>query len=81
MAKGAKNDLVHSVAFRVTESQWLKLQQQAEIEGTSIPQLAKAAVFEKIGVQPPTLSTWTHLIRAQHTAQTKGMQQGWNASS
>ena len=35
--------LVHSVAFRVTEAQWLKLRKKAQQEGTSVPRLAKAA--------------------------------------
>ena len=51
MDERAESELVHSVAFRVTEAQWLKLQKRAEQEGTSIPQLAKAAVFEKVGVE------------------------------
>ena len=47
----AETDLVHSVAFRVTESQWLKLQQYAQQKGATIPQLAKAALFDKVGVE------------------------------
>ena len=38
MDERADTDLVHSVAFRVTEAQWLKLQQRAQEEGKSIPQ-------------------------------------------
>lgn len=51
MDENTETDLVHSVAFRVTETQWLKLQHHAQQEGTTIPQLAKAAVFEKIGIE------------------------------
>lgn len=51
MDERAETDLVHSVAFRVTESQWLKLQRYAQQKGATIPQLAKAALFEKVGVQ------------------------------
>ena len=48
----AENGLFHSVAFRVTEAQWLKLKQKADQKGTSISQLAKAALFESAGVEP-----------------------------
>jgi hypothetical protein len=47
-----ENELVHSVAFRVTEAQWLKLKRIADQEGTSVPQLAKAALFQNAGVEP-----------------------------
>jgi len=47
----AGEELVHSVAFRVTEAQWRRLQQRANQEGTSISKLAKAALFEKIGIE------------------------------
>lgn len=53
MDERAETDLVHSVAFRVTEAQWLKLQRRAQQEGTTVPQLAKAALFEKLGVEVP----------------------------
>lgn len=32
MNQRSENELVHSVAFRVTEAQWIKLQQRAESE-------------------------------------------------
>lgn len=60
MDKGAESDLVHSVAFRVTEAQWLKLQERAEQEGTSIPQLAKAVLFERVGVEASGRSRSTY---------------------
>jgi hypothetical protein len=41
MARGSGDELVHSVAFRVTEAQWLNLQKRAKEAATSIPQLAK----------------------------------------
>jgi hypothetical protein len=43
--------IAHSVAFRVTEAQWLKLQQIAQQEETSIPQLAKSVLFESVGIK------------------------------
>ena len=60
MHEHAENELVHSVAFRVTEAQWLKLKQRADQEGKSVPQLAKAALFEKVGVEarPQSRSTY-----------------------
>ena len=51
MRELAEGELVHSVAFRVTEAQWRRLQQWASQEGNSIPQLAKAALFEKAGME------------------------------
>lgn len=47
----ADPSLVHSVAFRVSEDQWLALQRYAENEGTTIPQVAKEALFEKVGLK------------------------------
>jgi len=43
----------HSVAFRVTEGQWTRLQQMAKQKGTTVPKLAKSALFEKLGVDKP----------------------------
>ena len=43
--------LVHSVAFRVSEDQWIALQRYAEDEEATIPQVAKAALFEKVGLE------------------------------
>ena len=40
----------HSVAFRVTEEEWQKLARAAERYGTSIPQITKQIVFEKLGL-------------------------------
>jgi hypothetical protein len=45
------NPKVHSVAFRVTEGEWGRLQRRAQEEGTTVPELAKAALFEKIGLK------------------------------
>lgn len=42
---------VHSVAFRVSEGDWNKLQRLAKEKGTTVPELAKAALFEKIGLK------------------------------
>lgn len=47
----AKPDLVHSVAFRVSEDQWIALQQYAENEGATIPQIAKAVLFKRVGLE------------------------------
>jgi hypothetical protein len=46
----AKPNLVHSVAFRVSEEEWIALQRYAENEGATIPQVAKAALFERVGL-------------------------------
>lgn len=46
----AKSDLVHSVAFRVSEDQWKALQRYAQNSGTTIPQVAKATLFETVGL-------------------------------
>ena len=46
-------DLFHSVAFRVSEDQWIALQRYAENEGATIPQVAKAALFERVGLETP----------------------------
>lgn len=48
--------LVHSVAFRVTEEQWVALQWHAESNGTTIPQLAKEVLFERVGLEAPAES-------------------------
>ncbi len=45
------NPNVHSVAFRVTEDEWSKLQRKAREKGSTVPELAKAALFEKIGLK------------------------------
>lgn len=50
----AQPDLVHSVAFRVAEDQWIALQRYAKKEGTTIPQVAKAALFERVGLETHT---------------------------
>lgn len=47
----AEPSLVHSVAFRVSEDQWIALQRYAENEGATIPQVAKAALFERAGLE------------------------------
>ena len=47
----AEPSLVHSVAFRVSEDQWIALQRYAENEGATIPQVAKAVLFEKVGLE------------------------------
>lgn len=44
-------DLVHSVAFRVSEDQWIALQRYAKNEGATIAYIAKAALFEKVGLE------------------------------
>jgi hypothetical protein len=46
------DQLWHSVAFRVTESEWLKLQAIAEDNGMTIPQLAKELLFKSAGLHP-----------------------------
>ena len=51
MDERTEADLVHSVVFRVMEAQWLKLQRRAQQEGTTVPQMAKAALFDKVGVE------------------------------
>ena len=43
--------LVHSVAFRVTEDQWIALQRYAENKEATIPQVAKAVLFERVGLE------------------------------
>lgn len=43
--------LVHSVAFRVSEDEWIALQRHAESLGSTIPQLAKEALFERVGLE------------------------------
>ena len=43
-------ELLHSVAFRVTEAQWLTLQKRAQQLETTVPQLAKLALFRKARV-------------------------------
>ena len=47
----AEPDRIHSVAFRVSEDQWIALQRYAENEGATIPQVAKAALFERVGLE------------------------------
>ncbi|MBB4955379.1 hypothetical protein H4S14_003469 [Agrobacterium vitis] len=46
-------NLVHSVAFRVTEAQWVILQRYAEDNEKTIPQLTKETLFEKVGLESP----------------------------
>lgn len=48
----ADSELVHSVAFRVSEEQWVALQQYAATRESSIPQVAKEALFERAGLKP-----------------------------
>lgn len=55
MPRGDRS-LVHSVAFRVTEEQWVALQRYAENNETTIPQLTKEAVFERVGLETPAES-------------------------
>lgn len=43
--------LVHSVAFRVSEDQWVALKRYAENNGTTIPRLAKEVLFERLGLE------------------------------
>jgi hypothetical protein len=38
----------HSVAFRVTAEEWQKLMQAAERTGSSIPRIAREALFQKL---------------------------------
>ena len=47
----ADPSLVHSVAFRVSEDQWVDLQRYAKNEGVTIPQVAKEALFERVGLE------------------------------
>lgn len=44
--------LRHSVAFRVTESEWIKLQAIAGESGVTVPQYAKALLFKSVGLRP-----------------------------
>jgi hypothetical protein len=45
--------LRHSVAFRVTESEWTRLQEIAERSGVTVPQLAKGLLFQSAGLPSP----------------------------
>lgn len=47
----AKPSLVHSVAFRVSEDHWIALQRYAESKGATVPEVAKAALFERVGLE------------------------------
>jgi hypothetical protein len=47
---------VHTVAVKVTDDEWRKLQRKAEGKGYSIPELAKAALFEKVGFRTASKS-------------------------
>ena len=47
----AEPSLVHSVAFRVTEDQWIALQRYAENKEATIAQVAKAVLFERVGLE------------------------------
>ena len=53
MTKTSKETLQHSVAFRVTDKEWRTLKRKAEQESTTIPQLAKALLFDQFGFEPP----------------------------
>ncbi|MBK9584591.1 MAG: hypothetical protein IPO55_01555 [Alphaproteobacteria bacterium] len=46
------DQLRHSVAFRVTESEWIKLQAIAGESGVTVPQFAKALLFKSAGLRP-----------------------------
>lgn len=52
----------HSVAFRVTEGQWQRLQRLAKAKGTTVPKLAKDLLFANAGLreEPPTRSSYGH---------------------
>jgi hypothetical protein len=52
MSRGDQS-LVHSVAFRVTEEQWVALQRYAGNNAITIPQLAKEVLFERAGLGTP----------------------------
>ena len=45
--------LRHSVAFRVTEPEWARLQAIAESSGITVPQIAKELLFESAGLPSP----------------------------
>jgi predicted HicB family RNase H-like nuclease len=49
----AKETLRHSIAFRVTENEWRILQSTAKKQKISVPQLAKALLFERVGFEIP----------------------------
>lgn len=51
MAARNSDGLMHSVAFRVTEAQWKSLQQVAQSQMTTVPQLAKQILFEQAGLE------------------------------
>jgi len=46
-------NLSHTVAFRVTEAQWRVLLSASKKAKTSVPQLAKALLFERVGIDVP----------------------------
>lgn len=46
------DQLRHSVAFRVTETEWIKLQAIAGECGVTVPQYAKALLFKSAGLRP-----------------------------
>jgi len=46
-----ESSIVHSVAFRVSEDQWLALQRYAEKAGLTIPEVARTALFERVGLE------------------------------
>lgn len=43
--------LVHSVAFRVSEEEWIILNEYIARHKTSIPKLSKETLFEKVGIK------------------------------
>ncbi len=47
------DDLRHSVAFRVSEKEWRLLQKAAGEKQTTVPQLAKQLLFERMGWRVP----------------------------
>lgn len=48
--KSDNEQLKHSVAFRVTEPEWIRLKSIAENNGVSVPQLAKDLLFKSAGL-------------------------------
>ena len=49
---GENDQLRHSVAFRVTETEWKRLQATAQKDGVTVPQLAKELLFKSVGLRP-----------------------------
>ena len=72
MARSDQAELVHSVAFRVTEAQWTSLQKWAKQEATTIPQLAKLALFERLGIEDPPRKKGPYGQKPHRTRQVVG---------